>query len=74
VRGAAHLSQSDFHFLFPRLVRILHHARENPSKIMDVNIRAGVEFLRTVGIEGVKAEKDTIFDDEIETWQELEKV
>ena len=36
-------------------------------------MRAGVEFLRTIGIEGVKAGKDTIFEEPIEGWEELEK-
>lgn len=40
---------------------------------MEVNVRAGLEFLRRVGIEGVKGEKDTIFEQEIDEWVELEK-
>jgi hypothetical protein len=40
---------------------------------MDVNVRAGVEFLRTLGVEGVKAEKDNIFDEKLDAWEELEK-
>jgi hypothetical protein len=39
---------------------------------MDVNVRAGVEFLRSVNVE-VKAEKDGIFEDDTRGWVELEK-
>lgn len=39
---------------------------------MDVNIRAGVEFLRTLGVDGVKAEKDPIFEERMDSWVELE--
>jgi len=39
---------------------------------MDVNIRAGIEFLRQAGIEGVKGERDMIFDENMEDWIELE--
>jgi hypothetical protein len=41
---------------------------------MDVNIRAGVEFLREVGVEGIQGKKDVIFEEQdIEAWEELEK-
>jgi len=40
---------------------------------MEVNVRAGVEFLRTVGVEGIKAESDPIFEEDLEVWEELEK-
>jgi len=40
---------------------------------MDVNVRAGVEFLRRIGIEGVMAESDAIFEEELDIWEELEK-
>ena len=40
---------------------------------MDLNIRAGLEFLRTVEIRGVKAQKDPIFEEKIDDWEELEK-
>jgi len=39
---------------------------------MDVNIRAAVEFLRTLGVDGVKAKKDPIFDERVDAWEELE--
>jgi hypothetical protein len=41
---------------------------------MDVNVRAGVEFLRRVGVEGVIGEKDSIFEEKIDSWEELEVV
>jgi len=40
---------------------------------MEVNIRAGVEFLREVGVEGIQGEKDVIFEEYIDAWEELEK-
>lgn len=40
---------------------------------MNVNVRAAVEFLRTVGVDGLKAEKDVIFEERIDAWEELEK-
>lgn len=40
---------------------------------MDMNIRAGLEFLRTIEVPGVKVEKDTIFEEKIDAWEELEK-
>jgi hypothetical protein len=40
---------------------------------MDLNIRAGLEFLRTIEVKGVKAQKDTIFEERIDDWEELEK-
>jgi hypothetical protein len=39
---------------------------------MDVNVRAAVEFLRRLKID-VNAEKDSIFEDDIDGWIELEK-
>ena len=38
---------------------------------MDVNIRAGVEFLRTLGVDGVKASKDPIFEERVDALEEL---
>ena len=73
MRGSAHVSQSDFQLLFPNLCRRFFYAETDANKIMDVNVRAGVEFLRTVGVEGVMAEKDAIFEEEIDGWEELEK-
>ena len=40
---------------------------------MDMNVRAGIEFLRTLGVEGVKAEKDSIFEEKFDAWEELEQ-
>jgi hypothetical protein len=40
---------------------------------MELNVRASLEFLRTLGIEGVKVDKDTIFEERIDAWEELEK-
>jgi hypothetical protein len=40
---------------------------------MSLNVRAGLEFLRTLDIEGVKVEKDGIFEEQIDAWEELEK-
>ena len=38
---------------------------------MDLNIRAGVEFLRILGIDGVKTTKDPIFEERDDAWEEL---
>lgn len=73
LKGSAHLSQSDFQLLFPNVCRRYFHAKADALKTMEVNVRAGLEFLRRVGIEGVKGEKDTIFEQEIDEWVELEK-
>jgi Platelet-activating factor acetylhydrolase, isoform II len=73
VKGSAHLSQSDFHLLFPAICRLYFHANRDADKIMHVNIRAGVEFLRVVGIEGVQGERDAIFEEKVDAWEELEK-
>jgi hypothetical protein len=40
---------------------------------MDVNLRSSLEFLRRVGVEGVKGESDHILEKEIDDWVELEK-
>ena len=73
IKGSAHLSQSDFQLLFPSVCRRYFHANADADQIMDVNVRAGIEFLRTLGVEGVKAEKDTIFEEEFDAWEELER-
>jgi hypothetical protein len=39
---------------------------------MDVNVRAGVEFLRIIGIDGLKAGKDSIFEEPSDAWEEIE--
>jgi Platelet-activating factor acetylhydrolase, isoform II len=73
MKGSAHISQSDFQLLFPNLCRRYFNAKVDAEKVMDVNVRAGIEFLRTVGIEGLKAGKDGIFEEPIDAWEELEK-
>lgn len=73
LKQSAHLSQSDFQLLFPNLCRRYFHAEAEADKVMDLNIRAGLEFLRTVEIKGVKAQKDPIFEEKIDDWEELEK-
>jgi hypothetical protein len=73
MKGSAHLSQSDFQLLFPNLCRRYFHAQASATKVMELNVRAGLEFLRTLGIEGVKVDKDTIFEERIDAWEELEK-
>jgi len=40
---------------------------------MDLNVRAGVEFLRILGIDGVKGEKDAIFQARDDALEELER-
>src|ERR1700736_5554435 len=69
-QGSAHISQSDFHLLFPYVTRRFFHSKADAFKIMELNVRAGIEFLRSVGV-GVKAEKDVIFEEIIEGWVEL---
>jgi platelet-activating factor acetylhydrolase len=74
LKGSAHLSQSDFQLLFPNLCRRYFHANRDAGEVMDVNIRAGVEFLREVGVEGIHGKKDVIFEEQnLEAWEELEK-
>jgi hypothetical protein len=73
MKGSAHLSQSDFQLLFPTLCRRYFHANAPADKVMSLNVRAGLEFLRTLDIEGVKVEKDGIFEEQIDAWEELEK-
>jgi platelet-activating factor acetylhydrolase len=47
--GSAHLSQSDFGILFPRLVRIAFNAKE-PERTLRLNVRAMLEVLRRGGM------------------------
>jgi len=72
MKGSAHLSQSDFHLLFPGICRRYFHAKAEGRKVMDVNIRSAVEFLRMLGVDGVKAKKDPIFEERDDEWEELE--
>jgi len=73
VKGSIHWSQSDFQLLFPYLSRRYFHAKVDAAEVMDMNVRAGLEFLRRVGVEGVKGESDPIFDSGMDGWVELEK-
>ena len=73
MKGSAHLSQSDFNLLFPNTCRRYFHANQAADKVMHANIRAGVQFLRVVGVEGVQGERDDIFEEEVDEWVELEK-
>ena len=73
LKGSAHLSQSDFQLLFPNLCRRYFHAKADAARNMEVNVRGSLEFLRRIDIEGVKGEKDMIFEQEIDDWVELEK-
>ncbi|CUS15203.1 unnamed protein product [Tuber aestivum] len=45
VKKSAHLSQSDFGILFPVVVR----RAENPQRILDLNVRATIQWLREAG-------------------------
>ncbi|KAA8893872.1 platelet-activating factor acetylhydrolase, isoform II-domain-containing protein [Sphaerosporella brunnea] len=47
VKESAHLSQSDFGVLFPRAIR----KAVEPEVILDLNVRAACEWLRTCGFE-----------------------
>jgi platelet-activating factor acetylhydrolase len=44
-KKSAHLSQSDFGILFPRVIR----KAENPSRILELNVRAVMQWLRECG-------------------------
>lgn len=48
VRGTVHISQSDFHILFPKICRVLLGATANPQRAIGLNINASLEFLRLV--------------------------
>ncbi|PWW76444.1 hypothetical protein C7212DRAFT_357376 [Tuber magnatum] len=54
VQKSAHLSQSDFGILFPVVVR---HA-ENPQRILDLNVRATIQWLREAGYNDRLAETE----------------
>jgi hypothetical protein len=72
MKGSAHISQSDFQLLFPNICRRYFNAKAAGPKVMDVNIRAAVEYLRMLGVDGVNAKKDPIFEERIDAWEELE--
>jgi platelet-activating factor acetylhydrolase len=75
VKGSVHWSQSDFQLLFPYLTRRYFHAKVDAAEVMDLNVRAGLEFLRRVGVEGVMGDSDPIFDNGhgMDGWVELER-
>lgn len=45
VKNSAHLSQSDFGILFPRVIR----GAQEPERILELNVRAVVQWLREAG-------------------------
>ena len=49
VRDSLHLSQSDFHAAFPRLIKRWQGVQISADTIMNLNVRASVEFLRQQG-------------------------
>jgi platelet-activating factor acetylhydrolase len=72
-KGSAHISQSDFQQLFPFLCRRFYGARVDSAQNLALNVRAALEFLRRLGVEGLQAQPDGILDCETEEWIELEK-
>ena len=50
IPNSAHLSQSDFGLLFPRLVRVLMKAID-PEFIMTLNVRAVTQVMRNAGLD-----------------------
>ncbi|KAJ9616291.1 hypothetical protein H2200_000009 [Cladophialophora chaetospira] len=55
IPSTAHLSQSDFGVLFPKLIRYLMKA-ENPVETIRLNVRAMVAMMRGVGLDVEKYE------------------
>ena len=51
VRDSLHLSQSDFHAAFPRLIKRWQGLQVSADTIMNLNVRASVEFLRQQGVD-----------------------
>ncbi|EXJ92667.1 hypothetical protein A1O3_01219 [Capronia epimyces CBS 606.96] len=83
VPSSAHLSQSDFGLLFPRLVRYLTKAEE-PEEIIALNVRAILSMMRGTGLEpepfkcsqsskAAEHEKDAADEDDILTERCKEK-
>ncbi|KAI9788834.1 MAG: hypothetical protein M1833_002800 [Piccolia ochrophora] len=66
---SAHLSQSDFGVLFPRLTRTFFRA-ENPERTVDLNVRAALQVMREGGAElGEKADEEILRrDGGVEGW------
>ncbi|KAK4147226.1 platelet-activating factor acetylhydrolase, isoform II-domain-containing protein [Dichotomopilus funicola] len=50
VPSSAHLSQSDFGLLFPRLTRRAFKAAQSPDRVLRLNVRAVLQFLRGNGV------------------------
>jgi len=48
VRGTVHISQSDFHILFPKICRVILGATAKPQRAISLNVNASLEFLRHV--------------------------
>ncbi|MCJ1447473.1 MAG: hypothetical protein MMC23_007984 [Stictis urceolatum] len=48
VQGTIHISQSDFHLLYPRTCRHLLRATVHPKRAITLNINASLEFLKLV--------------------------
>lgn len=65
-RGSAHLSQSDFGILFPRAIR----KAVEPRRILELNVRAAVQWLREAGfvVGGEEEGEEGIFEGEVEGW------
>ena len=55
--NSAHLSQSDFGVLFPRLTKYLAKAEE-PERIVELNVRAILELLRRQNVDAASPCKD----------------
>ncbi|KAH8150868.1 uncharacterized protein LAJ45_05049 [Morchella importuna] len=71
---SAHLSQSDFGVLFPRAIR----KAEEPERILELNVRAAVQWLRDAGYAGVLGGyegevggDEAIFEGEVEGWARI---
>lgn len=71
---SAHLSQSDFGVLFPRAIR----RAEEPVRILELNVRAAVQWLREAGFvlgggeaEGEAEGDKAIFEGEVEGWRRI---
>lgn len=70
VHKSAHLSQSDFGILFPRAIR----GADGPQRILDLNVRAVVQWLREAGVTlgGVEEEVGGgIFGGEVDGWSRI---
>lgn len=48
VRGSVHITQSDWSILYPHITSFLLKATVNPTRAIDLNVSASLEFLRLV--------------------------